>query len=69
MDDLRAAISKAELVLSTTPEDHPDRGGRLNNLASILSDRYKQMGNMNDLQAAISNAELAFSATPTEQDG
>ena len=27
MHDLEAAISKAELAVSTTPEDHPDQAG------------------------------------------
>ena len=40
MNDLQAAISKAELAVSLTPENHPDRAEWLNALASrsILSD-------------------------------
>lgn len=39
MEDLQAAILKAELAVSTTPVDHPDRAGRLIILAKMLSDR------------------------------
>lgn len=63
------AISKAELALSATPEDHPDRARRLDNLVITLSDRYKRAGNIDDLRAAHLNAELALYTTPTEQDG
>ena len=38
MDDLQMAISKAELAVSATPEDHPNRAGKLHNLAMMLSD-------------------------------
>ena len=73
MNDLQAAIFKAELAVSITSEDHPDQAGRLSNLGIRLLDRYKRRGDWEDLQAAISKAELALSATPedypTEQDG
>ena len=66
MDDLHAAISEAELAVSITPEDHPDRVSRLSALEIMLSDRYSRTGNMDDLQAAISKAELAVSALPKD---
>ena len=40
MDDLQAAISKAELAVFATPENHPDYAQWLNNLANMLSDQY-----------------------------
>ena len=64
MDNIEVAISKAELEVLTTPEDHPNRIGVLNNLGLMLSDRYNRTGNIHDLEAAISKAELAVSATP-----
>ena len=66
MNDLEAAISNSELAVLVTPEDHPDRAGRLDKLANKLSNRYHRTGNMDDLQAAISKAELALSATPED---
>lgn len=50
MDDLHAAIAKADLSFSTTPEDHPDQAGWINNLANRLSDRYNLTRNMDDLR-------------------
>ncbi len=55
-----------ELAVSSTPEDHPYRARRLNNLGILLSDRYQRTGNMHDLEAAISEAELAVSTTPED---
>ncbi len=66
MNDLQAAISKAEQAVSATLENHPYRVGYLNNLAIQLLDRYNRTGNIDDLQAAISIAELAVSATPED---
>lgn len=63
MDDLQTAISKSELAVCTTSEDHPGRAEMLNILTDMLSKRFDQTGNTKDLQAAISNAELAVSAT------
>ena len=65
MHDLEAAISKVELAVSTTPEDHPHQAERLGNLGTILSARYNRTGNIQDLGAAISKAELAISTTPS----
>ena len=64
MDDLQAAISKAELAASATPEDHPDKALVLINISNMLSDRYKRTGNIDDLQLAISKAEPVVSIIP-----
>lgn len=37
MDDLKAAISGAELVVSATPENYPNHVDRLSNLGTMLS--------------------------------
>jgi tetratricopeptide (TPR) repeat protein len=60
----KAAISKAEEAVATTPPNHSTRAGRLNNLGNRLSDRYERTGNADDLDAAISKAEEAVAATP-----
>lgn len=41
INDLEAAISKAELAVPITPEDNRNRAGFSNNLGNILSDRYE----------------------------
>lgn len=64
--DLETAISRAELALSLTPEDHPDRAKGLGNLGIMLSYRYNQTGNMHDLEIAISRAELAVLIAPED---
>ncbi len=64
MDNLEAAISRAELAVSTTPEDHPDRAEWLDDLENRLFNRYNETGNMHELDVAISKAELAVSTTP-----
>lgn len=64
MDDLQAAIAKAELAVSITPQIHPNRAERLNNLAKTLSNQYNRTGNYDALQAAISKAKLAVFGTP-----
>lgn len=53
----------AEQAVFATPEDHPDRAGRLSNLADGLANQYNRTRNINDLEAAISKAELAASST------
>ena len=53
MDDLHAAISKTELAVSATAEDHPDRASRLNSLGTKLLDRYNRRKNIDDLQTAL----------------
>lgn len=53
MDDLQAAISKAELAVSATLENHPDRAGRLHNLAINLLDRYNLTENFDDVHTAL----------------
>ncbi|KAL4770045.1 CHAT domain-containing protein [Aspergillus nidulans var. acristatus] len=63
MQDLEAAMANASLALATTPDDHPDRAGYLNNLSIHLANRYKQTGSLQDLEAAITNAKLAVAVT------
>ena len=44
----------ARLAVDSTPEDHPNRAGRLNNLGNKLGRRYERTGEMNDLEEARS---------------
>ena len=64
IDDLHAAITKAEIAVSTTPKNHPNRAEQLSTLVGMQLDRYLWTRNMDDLQAAVSKAELAVSTTP-----
>ena len=68
-EDLEAAILQAEIAVSTTPEDHPDRAARLSSLGSMLFRRYERIGNMEDLEAAILQTEIAVTATPGNHPG
>lgn len=49
INDLQAAILKAELTVSMTPKNHPDRAEGLNTLVNLLSDRLCQTGNIDDM--------------------
>ncbi len=60
LHDLEASILKAELAVSTTPEDHPNRAAFLNNLGIRLSDRYYRTENMHDLMAALKSLIMSF---------
>ncbi|RYP58987.1 hypothetical protein DL771_011041 [Monosporascus sp. 5C6A] len=53
MSDLEEAISVAREAVDATPQDHPDRAARLNNLGNRLGDRYSRTGAMSDLEEAI----------------
>ncbi|EMD64887.1 hypothetical protein COCSADRAFT_356084 [Bipolaris sorokiniana ND90Pr] len=59
-------LREAEMAVSATPEDHPDRPERLNYLAALLADRHKRTGSLDDLEAAIWNVEMAVYATPED---
>lgn len=63
MDDLEAAIWRAKVAVSATSEDNSNKALMLNNLATMLSTRYKITGNIDDLEGAISIAKMAVSAT------
>jgi hypothetical protein len=60
MANLEAAISKADMGVSATPENHPDWAVNLNNLGNKLLRRYEQTGNMDDLEAAPSGFLVSF---------
>jgi len=66
MADLEAAIRAVQQAINSTPEDHPDRAGKLNNLGNKLESRYKRTGGIADLEAAIQVAEQAVDSTPED---
>ncbi|KAI1740156.1 CHAT domain-containing protein [Xylaria scruposa] len=57
-------IAKARQDLSVTPEDHPDRLKRLNNLAVELSQRFSRTNDFSDLEEAIELSRQAIAAAP-----
>ncbi|KAL4799857.1 hypothetical protein BDV19DRAFT_385140 [Aspergillus venezuelensis] len=60
MADLEDAIQIAREAVNATPERHPGRAGRLNNLGMSLLDRHLKTGAMADLEEAISHQESAL---------
>src|SRR5947199_80348 len=60
------AIQSAQNAVNTTPEDSPDRAGRLNNLGTKFGSRYGRTGEMADLEEAIRAAQKAVDSTPED---
>ncbi|KDN63222.1 hypothetical protein CSUB01_12134 [Colletotrichum sublineola] len=58
------AITVTREAVKATPEDHPDRAGGLDNLGSLLCNRYLRTGAMTDLEESIAVAQKAVEATP-----
>jgi len=50
--------------VETTPPDHPNRVGRLNNLGNMLARQVGQTGRKEDLEEAIRVSRQVVSATP-----
>jgi hypothetical protein len=63
---LREAIGVARQAFAATPDDHPDRAGRLSNLGNWLGSRHKRTGARADLEEAIGVARQAVAATPDD---
>jgi hypothetical protein len=66
MDDLNRAVDVADMAVNATPQDHPDRAGRLNNLGSWLGMRFERSGSMDDLHRAVDVSDMAINATPQD---
>ena len=66
MKDLEEAIQTARQAVESTPADHPDQAGRLNNLGNKLESRYERTGEMKDLEEAIQTARQAVESTPAD---
>ncbi|KAJ4179674.1 hypothetical protein NW759_017285 [Fusarium solani] len=63
------AIRVGREVIDSTPLDHPERAGLLNNLGKGLGHRYSRTGAMTDLEEAIRVAREAVDATPLAHPG
>ena len=66
MDDLDRAIMTNEQAVESTPDDHPNRAGCLNNLGIALQSRFERTGSMDDLDRAIVTNEQAVESTPDD---
>ena len=66
MEDLDRAIVTKEQAVESTPDDHPDRAGCLNNLGIALQSRFERTGSMDDLDRAIVTNEQAVESTPDD---
>ncbi|KAH7124311.1 hypothetical protein EDB81DRAFT_215218 [Dactylonectria macrodidyma] len=64
LNDLQMAIARGEEAVVATPHDHPDRAGRLSNLAAFLRTRFELTGDLSDLQIAIARGEEVVVAIP-----
>ena len=62
--DLQRSISLREDALHLTPDGHPHKPLRLNNLDRSLSTRYERFGDVVDLERSISLREDAVQFTP-----
>ncbi|RYP62375.1 hypothetical protein DL770_009601 [Monosporascus sp. CRB-9-2] len=62
----KAEMEDAEMAVSATPEDHPNRAGRLNNLGIMLCRRFERTSSMADLNRAVDIASMAVEATPQD---
>ncbi|KAJ3577748.1 hypothetical protein NPX13_g2817 [Xylaria arbuscula] len=67
MADLETAIQRVQESLDLTPDNHPDKAGRLQDLGIGYRDRYQRTGAMADLETAIEQFKKAMdhSSSPT----
>jgi CHAT domain/Tetratricopeptide repeat len=61
---LSAATRLWDRILTATPDDHPDRAGRLSNLGNALRTRFERNGTRADIDGAIQAVQQAVQATP-----
>ncbi|KAH6883524.1 CHAT domain-containing protein [Thelonectria olida] len=64
MKDLEDAIRTARQAVESTPANHPDQAGYLNNFGNLLGRQYERTGEMKDLEDAIQTARQAVESTP-----
>ena len=63
---LQEAIRLARVAVAATPEDQPERPGRLSDLGAALITRYERFGALGDLREGIRRGEEAVAATPVD---
>ena len=59
------AIVINEQAVESTPVDHPNRAGRLNNLGNALQSRFERTGSMDDLDRAITTNRASRRIDPS----
>ncbi|KAJ7833961.1 hypothetical protein B0H14DRAFT_2324833, partial [Mycena olivaceomarginata] len=64
LGDLNEFISKKKDAVLLTPDGHPDKPGRLNNLGNSLLARFERLGDLGDLVESISKYKDAVYLTP-----
>ncbi len=64
MADLETAIQQYQEALDNTPNDHPDRAGRLHSLGKGYHGRYQRTEAIADLETAIQRYQEALDNTP-----
>ncbi|CUS12371.1 unnamed protein product, partial [Tuber aestivum] len=69
LGDLQKSIKHNEEALAATPQDHPNRAERHDNLAVGIWRRFERIGDLCDLQNAIEHGEKALAATPQDHPG
>jgi tetratricopeptide (TPR) repeat protein len=62
--DIDDAVAKMQMAVDLTPDDHPDKSGRLTNLGNALNIRFGRLGNLADLTNAIIQQQRAVGLTP-----
>ncbi|KAL8366673.1 hypothetical protein RB595_010506 [Gaeumannomyces hyphopodioides] len=61
MNDLDRAVDVTTKAVDATPQNHPDRAGRLNNLGNWLGRRFERTGSMDDLDRQLSSYREGWS--------
>jgi hypothetical protein len=62
--DLDRAIERQEISVALTPDGHPDKPIRLNNLGDSSRSRFASLGELADLDRAIERQEMTVALTP-----
>jgi len=66
IDDLNRAVDVAEQAVNATPEDHPNRAGRLNNLENLLTTQFERTGSLYNPNRDFYVADRAVNTTPVD---
>ncbi|KZV67447.1 hypothetical protein PENSPDRAFT_583974, partial [Peniophora sp. CONT] len=64
LKDLELAISSHRRAVELTPDGHPDKPSRFNNLGNSFLTRFKRTGELEDLEQATSTHRCAVELTP-----
>ncbi|KIJ45381.1 hypothetical protein M422DRAFT_166732 [Sphaerobolus stellatus SS14] len=64
MTDLNQSVLKFQEAVQLTPDGHPDKPSRLNNLGRSLLARFERLGDMTDLNQSVLKSQEAVQLTP-----